>query len=164
MYQRAEPVVGKALKTMFEKFGMSREEVFVNSKQGWLLGNNTEEAPAELILEELLKSTNLTQDDFISEGTNKDMFYSLHPEYLNFSLDFSLKQLGLQTLDAVLLTQPFEVAYHSPDLKHASEKRRHIHFYDKLAKAFEFYESAVQDGRIRSYGITAYDSLLYCQK
>ena len=104
-YQRAEPVVGKALKTMFEKFGMSREEVFVNSKQGWLLGNDTEEAPAALILEELLKSTNLTEEDFISEKRfNHDTFYSMHPEYLNFSLDFSLKQLGLQTLDAVLLT------------------------------------------------------------
>jgi len=29
-----------------------------------------------------------------------------------------------------------------------------------LARAFEFYESAVADGRIRSYGITGTDSLL----
>ena len=39
MFQRAEPIVGRALRTMFRKFNMSREEVFVNSKQGWLIGN-----------------------------------------------------------------------------------------------------------------------------
>ena len=92
------------------------------------------------------------------------MFYSMHPEFLNFSLDYSLSKLGLQTLDAVLLTQPFEVAYHTKELRYASLERQLNHYYDKLAKAFEFYESAVQDGRIRSYGITAFDSLIINQE
>ena len=88
----------------------------------------------------------------------------MHPEFLNFSLDYSLSKLGLQTLDAVLLTQPFEVAYHTKELRYASLERQLNHYYDKLAKSFEFYESAVQDGRIRSYGITAFDSLIINQE
>ena len=36
---RSERTVGKVLQTMFKKFGLKREEVFINSKQG-LLGDN----------------------------------------------------------------------------------------------------------------------------
>ena len=105
MGQRAEPVIGGALRTMFRKFNMSREEVFVNSKQGWLLGNVAEDVTAELMLKELLLSTNLQEEDFISEGKDQaTYYYSMAPEFLNFSLDYSLEKLGLQTLDAVLLT------------------------------------------------------------
>ena len=55
---------------MFRKFNMSREEVFINSKQGWLLGNHSEDAPAELILKELIQSTNLIEEDFITKGND----------------------------------------------------------------------------------------------
>ena len=47
---RSELVVGKALKTMFKKFGMQRDEVFINSKQGFIGENHFEQAPAELVL------------------------------------------------------------------------------------------------------------------
>jgi len=39
---------------MFKKFGMQRDEVFINSKQGFIGINNAEDAPSELVLEELI--------------------------------------------------------------------------------------------------------------
>ena len=33
-------------------------------------------------------------------------------------------------------------------------------YYDNLAKAFEFYESQIQKGRLRYYGITGNESLI----
>lgn len=51
---RAEFTIGRVLQTMFEKFGLKREEVFVNSKQGFIGDNTFEDAPAELTFQELI--------------------------------------------------------------------------------------------------------------
>jgi len=59
----------------------------------------------------------------------------------------------------VLLEQPFEMTYWY-NLTGATTERRQERYYTMLAKAFEFYESAVQDGRIRSYGLSASESML----
>ena len=54
---------------------------------------------------------------------------------------------------------PFEFTYRHK-LETATDEKRRMRYRDAMANAFEFYEQAVQDGRIRSYGITATESLL----
>ena len=87
----------------------------------------------------------------------------MHPAFLDFSLNYSLKKLQLSTLDAALLTQPHETCNHH-DMQHASKEHRKQKYFDQIARAFEFYEKAVQDGRTRSYGITASESMLQDQE
>ena len=147
---------------MFKKFGMTREEVFINSKQGFIGDNDFEEAPGQLVFEELIANTSLTADDFYVLD-NEETYYSMHPAFLDFSLNYSLKKLQLSTLDAALLTQPHETCNHH-DMQHASKEHRKQKYFDQLARAFEFYEKAVQDGRTRSYGITASESMLQDQE
>ena len=155
---RAEYTVAKVLRTLFNKFGLSREEVFINSKQGFIGNNSFVDAPQELVLEELKQQTSLTEDDFCILDNGK-AYYSLDAAFLEFSLNFSLQKLGLETLDCVLLDDPFETTYWH-EFTHASTERREDRYYTKIAKAFEFYERAVQDGKIRSYGLTGTESLL----
>ena len=83
----------------------------------------------------------------------------MHPIFLNYSLNYTRKKLNLHTIDAVLLSQPFETTYWE-GLEHSSTEKRKRRYFDALAKAFEFYESAIAEGRIRSYGMTGTDSLL----
>lgn len=59
--------------------------------------------------------------------------------------------------------QPHEMLYWN-GLQHATPHKRQERYYSTLARAFEFYESAVEDGRIKSYGITGTDSLLLSPK
>ena len=125
---RAERTVGKVLQTMFKKFGMKREEVFINSKQGFIGDNDFEEAPAKLVFEELLANTSLKQEDFFILD-DEETYFSLHPAFLDFSLNYSLDKLQLETLDTVLLTQPFETCYYH-DLEHATEERRKQRYFD----------------------------------
>ena len=58
-----------------------------------------------------------------------------------------------------MLDLPFEVTYWK-DMHYASTERRQQAYLDRIARAFEFYESAVRDGRIRSYGLLAEESIL----
>ena len=149
---------------MFKKFGMRRQEIFVNSKQGILCDNSYEQAQVQLILEELKKQTSLEEDDLIPVMRNDEEkrvthYMSLQPAFLDFSLNYTRRSLQLETLDAALLMTPFEFTYRHK-LETATDEKRRMRYRDAMANAFEFYEQAVQDGRIRSYGITATESLL----
>ena len=80
------------------------------------------DAPAALVFEELKQQTPLREEDFYIFDEEKT-FYSLHPDFLEFSLNLSLQKLGLETLDCALLVDPFEVTYWH-DLRYASTERR----------------------------------------
>ena len=85
-HHRAEQVTGRALRTLFNKFGMARDEVFICSKQGFTVDNSLEDAPASLVLEELLTNTDLTREDFFIFDDEKTL-YSFHPTFLAYSLE-----------------------------------------------------------------------------
>ena len=158
---RAELTIGKLLTTLFEKYGVEREELFINSKQGAVGMNAYEEAPAQLIARELIDSTELEATDFARGGR-----YSLHPHFLDYSLNQSLEKLNLRTIDCAILQNPFEAAFlgYTPEEAGHSTSARHQRYLYRLARAFQFYEQAVQDGRIRSYGISCHDSLITAQE
>ena len=102
--------------------------MFVNSKQGFIGDNDFEEAPAKLVFEELLANSSLEREDFYVLD-DEQTYYSLHPAFLDFSLNYSLNKLQLETLDAVLLTQPFETIYHH-ELEYATKERRKQRYFD----------------------------------
>jgi hypothetical protein len=69
--------------------------------------------------------------------------------FLKHSLDLTLKKMNLSTLDIAILSYPTEVcrgAY--GDAK----------YFNKLAKAFEFYEFAISKGWLMSYGVSGHNS------
>ena len=144
---------------MFEKFGMKRGEVFINSKQGVLNHNAFEDAPVDLVFSELTQATSLREDDFVKFDPKSPDLYSLHPIFLNYSLNVTLSRLHLQTLDCALLFCPQEIT-NFYEMEYATAERRREKYLSRLALAFEFYENAVQDGRLRSYGLTGLQSLL----
>ena len=80
------------------------------------------------------------------------MIYSLHPEWLKFSLNLSLERMGVRTLDCVYLSEPIEHLV----MQYDDDKEIKL----RLAHAFGFLEQMVQEGKIRSYGIQAAKSFL----
>lgn len=71
----------------------------------------------------------------------------MDPKYLEVQLEETLERLNLQCLDVFYLQNPYEAQgpYNTDNV-----------FFDRLTKAFEFLESAVQKGKIRDYGIASY--------
>lgn len=73
--------------------------------------------------------------------------HCLDPKFLEFQLDETLKRLNLECLDCYYLHNPYEA--------HGPYNTDNV-FYDRLTKAFEFLETAVQKGKIRDYGLATY--------
>jgi hypothetical protein len=83
------------------------------------------------------------------------IWHCLHPEFLADQLTLSLDRLGLATLDVCLLHNP---EYFLSEAAHRggndlSELR--MQFYDRLARAFVYFESQVAAGRLQYYGVSS---------
>lgn len=162
--QSAERVVGAVLRTLVEKYGFSRNEFFIHSKQGHIVNDHEEQCPGLVEVKEVIERSNgkLSLDDFANEldiaaGMGMDIsrvehlkedmnpLYSIHPVWLEHSLKKTLKKLGIETLDCYLLSDPIENGLHL--YKSTDRTMRNI------KRTFAFLEEKVQDGKIKSYGV-----------
>ena len=74
---------------------------------------------------------------------------------MKHSLETTLKKLNLETLDVAILSNPTEVCRGVyGDAK----------YYNKLAKAFEFYEYAISKSWVKSYGVSGHNSFIGTDK
>jgi hypothetical protein len=76
-----------------------------------------------------------------------ELNYCIHPLVLKEQLTQSLENLGIEQLDCYYLNLP-EVLLNSLSKEE---------FMEELMMAFEYLESEVKTGRIRSYGITCWN-------
>ena len=80
------------------------------------------------------------------------MLYSLHPLWLEHSINKSLKKLNIETLDCVYLQDPFE---------NSLKLYRDVEATDKVIfDAFVLLEQMVQEGKIKSYGVSSDEALI----
>lgn len=92
-------------------------------------------------------------DDLVNKSKieNKDIIadtHCIHPNFLDFQLETSLKNLGLETLDLYYLHN-----FAESQLALIGDKK----FYDKLARSFEFLEEKVNQGKIKNYGMATFN-------
>ena len=139
-YQKAERSVGRALQRLFKE-GIGREELIVSSKIGYIPEDADKGVPGSSIINDL-KSKNLITD---KDVTGK--VHCMHPAYLEQQLNQSLQNLQLETLDILYLHNAAEAQL---PLVGGEE------FENRLAKAFEFFEKSVQDGKVASYGMASW--------
>jgi aryl-alcohol dehydrogenase-like predicted oxidoreductase len=142
----SERLVGSVLHELITDSELTREEVIVVSKIGYVQGDNLKQAEAR-------EQAGHPYPDMVKYGDG--IWHCMHPEYLADQLTLSLDRLGLATLDVCLLHNPeyflSEAAHHiGGDLA----ATRDI-FYRRIEHAFTFFESQVVAGRIRYYGVSS---------
>jgi len=142
----SERLVGTVLREMIKSGELTREEVIVVSKIGYVQGDNLKQAEAR-------EQAGRPYPDMVKYG--EGIWHCIHPEYLADQLTLSLDRLGLATLDVCLLHNPeyflSEAAHHEGgDLAATRET-----FYRRIERAFAYFESQVATGRIRSYGVSS---------
>jgi uncharacterized protein YyaL (SSP411 family)/aryl-alcohol dehydrogenase-like predicted oxidoreductase len=142
----SERLIGSVLRELTKGGELSREEVIVVSKIGYVQGPNLKQAEAR-------EQAGRPYPDMVKYG--EGIWHCMHPEYLADQLSLSLDRLGLATLDVCLLHNPeyflSEAAHHSDEnLAVAMEA-----FYRRIEQAFTFFESQVVAGRIRYYGVSS---------
>jgi len=144
-YQLSERSLAKAIRQLLAQ-GFQRDELFICSKNGFISPDATLQAQGE-------DFRAWFQQHFIAPGkiTPQDIAGGMHcmtPAYLDDQLSRSLDNLGLQTLDLMYL--------HNAAESQIPEVGRAV-FMDRLKLAFEFYEQARKDGRIRYYGLATWN-------
>ena len=142
----SERLVGSVLRELIKSGELTREEVIVVSKIGYVQGHNLKQAEAR-------ERAGRPYPDMVKYG--EGIWHCIHPEYLADQLTLSLDRLGLATLDVCLLHNPeyflSEAAHHEGgDLARSRNT-----FYRRLEQAFTYFESQVAAGRIHYYGISS---------
>src|SRR5438094_1794065 len=142
----SERLVGSVLRELIKNGELTREEVIVVSKIGYVQGHNLKQAEAR-------EQAGRPYPDMVKYG--EGIWHCIHPEFLADQLALSLDRLGLETLDVCLLHNPeyfLSEAHHrgSSDLPKLREE-----FYRRLEMAFAYFERQVAEGSLCGYGVSS---------
>lgn len=78
--QRAERALGAALRTLIHKHGISRDEIFVCSKNGYIPHDADSGKSASILVAELVEEGLITKEDVAAE------IHCMHPKFLENQL------------------------------------------------------------------------------
>lgn len=144
-FQRSERSFGEAFTELFAQGTVSREEIVVTTKGGYIpfdgaMPRSRQEMTAYLE-ETFVKPGICRVEDFV-QGS-----HCIRPRYLQHQLDQSLRNLKLDCVDVYYL--------HNPESQLSEVSREE--FSRRLGAAFEFLESAVAAGQIAMYGTATWN-------
>ena len=140
---KSEKSIGKGLLRLVNDSVISRDQVFVSTKNGYI--TNDGDYPNIDVMEYMhrmyIQNEVITADD-ISTGYNV-----IKPSYLAKCIDKSLTNMHLSTIDLVYIHNAFESWYQD-----VSKEQ----FMEMLTKAFEMYEKYRAEKKIRYYGMATW--------
>lgn len=140
--QRSERNIGAALKQSIDAGEVTRDEVLICTKAGYMpFDGDRPPDPGGYLRKEYVES-GLAPVNEIAGGS-----HCLAPVYLADQLERSRRNLGLETIDVFYVHNP------ETQLGHVSADV----FYERLRRAYAFLESAVRDGKIRYYGAATWN-------
>ena len=144
-YQVSEREIGEALQELFSEGNVSRDQLVVTSKAGFLpLDFPFPKNPYTWIEENVIDAGLAAKEDVVIDQ------HCMAPAYLRWSVEQSLENLRLKTLDILYLHNPeTQLGY----IDYKTLKKR-------IKKAFELFEKLVEEKKIRHYGIASWNGFL----
>jgi aryl-alcohol dehydrogenase-like predicted oxidoreductase len=145
--QRSERAVGSAVQHLLASGRVTREQLVISSKAGYIPLDRTPPASREdyrrYVQREFVDQQILRPDEIVGGG------HSLAPRFLRYCLAKSRQNLGLRTIDVYYVHNPGQSA---AALSTAELKSR-------LRAAFAVLEEAAERGEISVYGCATWDEL-----
>jgi aryl-alcohol dehydrogenase-like predicted oxidoreductase len=141
--QKAERSVGKAISELIDDGKITRDQIFLSSKNGYV----TNDADVELGFWEYVKEE-YSQKGVIKEGDVTSGYHCMTVPYLSDQLDRSLKNLNVECIDLMYLHNGIE-----GQIKDVSKEK----FLENLKLVFELYEQKRKDGKIKFYGMATWE-------
>jgi aryl-alcohol dehydrogenase-like predicted oxidoreductase len=140
---RSERSIGKALLRLTKDGTVSRDQLFICSKNGYI--TNDGEYPTIDVLDYIQRmyiSTGIIKTNDISSGYNV-----MNPNYIERCIDKSLANMHLAAIDLMYIHNAFE-SWHQDVNKEE--------FMEMLANVFEVYEKYRSYNKIRYYGMATW--------
>jgi aryl-alcohol dehydrogenase-like predicted oxidoreductase len=136
-FQRSERAVGQGLRAAIDRGLITRGEVVVTTKGGFLPFDGTQPAdPHEYVEATYVRPGLFTWEELVADC------HCLAPRYLADQLERSRRNLGLETLDVYYV--------HNPETQLGEVSREE--FRRRMRAAFEVLEAACADGKVGVYG------------
>ena len=141
----AEELIGAVLKSMLTSGRLTRDEIVIVSKAGYIQGQNlkvvAERAQSAAPFPEVI-------------SINNELGHCIHPDYLSDQLERSLRRLQIKTTDFFLLHNPEYYFYEAEQKKLKLEDARK-EFYRRIEQAFIHLELLADAGKLVNYGVSA---------
>jgi len=140
---KSEKNIGHAIKRLIEDKIISRDQVFISTKNGYI--TNDGDYPTIDVLEYMHKmyiSQGIIDSKDISSGYNV-----LNPNYIRKCIDKSLTNMQLDTIDLVYIHNAYESWFQ--DISRSE-------FNEKIRKVFQVYEEYRSQNKIRYYGMATW--------
>jgi aryl-alcohol dehydrogenase-like predicted oxidoreductase len=140
---KSEKSIGRALSRLISEDIISRDEVFICTKNGYI--TNDGDYPSVDVIEYLQRmyiSTEIITSNDISSG-----YHIMNPKYIARCIDKSLMNMHLNTIDLVYIHNAFESW---------NQDIRREQFMQMLAKVFETYEEYRARKKIHYYGMATW--------
>jgi aryl-alcohol dehydrogenase-like predicted oxidoreductase len=145
--QRSERAIGVAVQQMLANREVTRPELVICSKGGYIPLDHTppasRDAYRDYVKREFIDQQILRPEEIVSGG------HSIAPRFLRFCIAKSRQNLGLRTIDVYYL--------HNPGQQLASISRAEL--MARLRSAFVMLEDVVSRGEIGVYGVATWDEL-----
>ena len=148
-FQRSERSIGDALKTLAGEHGITRDELVICTKGGYLPFDG---APPhnvrEYVNETFVKPGIASFEDFVGGS------HCMTPSYLQNQLDQSLRNMGVECVDVYYI--------HNPESQLGSVSE--VEFYSRLKLAFEQLEGNRREGKLAHYGVATWNGFRAAEK
>jgi len=146
---RSEILIGNVLDELTESGKIDRENITLVSKVGYMQGKNYSFA--------LKKKEQGTPFNDVVEY-DKELWHCISPDFLEDQLNRQLHRLDQNKpggyIDAYLLHNPEYFLSNEHKYNFDKEESQQI-YYQRIKKAFEFFEAKVKSGVIKYYGISS---------
>lgn len=147
-YMKSERAIGKALQVLVHKYKISREELIICSKVGFVPEDAASGRLSHSFVSDMVEKGLIDIEDVIYSD-NKRPIHCIHPEFLKEQISISLDNMNISTLDVLYLHNVFESQYMIP--KEVLILR--------VSKAFELLEKQRTEGKIKNYGLATWNSM-----
>jgi len=98
-YQKSERTIAAALIYLIKEGKISREELFLSTKGGFVHEDADFGITADVVLDKLVNSGQIEASDIYDSNC-------IHPKFLDLQLNASLSNLGVESIDCYSLNLP----------------------------------------------------------
>ncbi|HCX30060.1 MAG TPA: hypothetical protein DHU55_09875 [Blastocatellia bacterium] len=141
-FQRSERSIGDALRVLTSERGVSRDEIIICTKGGYLPFDGAPPRDIRRYVEETFVKRGIAGFEDIVGGS-----HCMTPTYLQNQLGQSLRNMNLACVDVYYIHNP------ESQLGHVSEEE----FYARLQAAFESLEKSRAQEKLKFYGVATWN-------